>query len=265
MAPTQQQLYQRPERTRAVEVSGNGIRSVLQNSPSSIRALQSVERTASLIRHNSVTRFVLSLLALPLLAAETKDVALSIVLGGLENRYNRTKTLQISFEETYLGAGRPKRSESGELSLRKPGKMRWEYAQPSGKLFVSDGKLIYYYNPVAKQAEKMKVKDSEDMRAPLAFLLGKLDFEKDFTDFKLKVDGDNKLLIAKPKSDKLPYKQVEFTVSPQMEIRQLIVSGQDDSMLMFRFSNERVNPVLDDNLFKFDLPAGATWLEAEAK
>ena len=104
------------------------------------------------------------------------------------------------------------------------------------------------------------------MRAPLAFLLGKLDFQKDFTDFQLKLDGDNKLVIAKPKSDKLPYKQVEFTVSPQMEIRQLIVSGHDDAILIFRFSNERVNPLIAENAFKFELPEGATWLEgAEAR
>lgn len=214
-----------------------------------------------------MTRFALWLCAASLAAAETKqDIALSIVLDGLENRYNRAKTLQVSFEESYMGSGRPRRSESGELSLRKPGKMRWEYSQPAGKLFLSDGKLIYYYNPISKRAEKLKLKESEDMRAPLAFLLGKLDFQKDFTDFKLKIDGDNKLVIAKPKSDKLPYKQVEFTVSPQMEIRQLIVSGHDDAVLIFRFSNERVNPVLAETDFKFELPAGATWLEGtEAK
>ncbi len=214
-----------------------------------------------------MTRFVFLLLAgIPLLAADANDVALSIVLDGLEMRYNRAKTLQVNFEESYMGSGRPRRAESGELSLRKPGKMRWEYSQPAGKLFLSDGKLIYYYNPIANRSEKMKLKESEDMRAPLAFLLGKLDFQKDFTDFKLKTDGDNKLVIAKPKSDKLPYKQVEFTVSPQMEIRQLIVSGHDDAVLIFRFSNERLNPVVDESRFKFELPAGATWLEgSEAK
>jgi len=216
-----------------------------------------------------VTRFAFLLLAVPLLAADTvKDTALSIVLGGLEFRYNRAKTLQVTFEESYMGSGRPRRSETGELSLQKPGKMRWEYTQPAGKLFLSDGKLIYYYNPLSKRAEKMKFKETEDMRAPLAFLLGKLDFQKDFTDFKLKVDGDDKLVIAKPKSEKLPYRQLEFTVSPQMEIRRLIVSGHDDAVLIFRFSNERVNPTLGEQMFKFELPAGASWLdapEAEAK
>lgn len=212
-----------------------------------------------LVRHNFVIRFVFLLLVVPLFAENTP---LSLTLDGLEYRYNRAKTLQVTFEESYVGSGRPRRNETGELSLQKPGKMRWEYAQPAGKLFLSDGKLIYYYNPVSKRAEKMKVRDSEDMRAPLAFLLGKLDFSKDFTDFKLKVDGNDKLVIAKPKSDKLPYKQVEFRVSPQMEITSLIVSGQDDAVLIFKFSNERMNPPLDEKMFKFDLPPGAAWLEA---
>ena len=165
-----------------------------------------------------------------------------------------------------MGTGRPRRAESGELSLRKPGKMRWEYKEPAGKLFLSDGKLIYYYNPISKRAEKTNLKQSDDFRAPLAFLLGKLDFQKDFTDFKLKNEGGDRLVIARPKSDRLPYKQVEFTVTAANEIKQLIVSGHDDAVLIFRFSNERVNPVLDDSLFKFALPAGATWAEAtEAK
>jgi outer membrane lipoprotein carrier protein len=202
---------------------------------------------------------------LPLFAAETKlDPELQKFLEQIENRYNRTRTLQVTFEESYMGSGRPRRSEAGELSLRKPGRMRWEYSQPAGKLFLSDGKLIYYYNPISKRAEKLKLKESEDMRAPLAFLLGRLDFDKDFKDFKLKTENGNQLVIATPKSDKLPYKQVEFTVTSLGEIKQLIVSGHDDAVLIFRFSNERINPVLDENLFRFELPAGATWLEASA-
>jgi outer membrane lipoprotein carrier protein len=212
-----------------------------------------------------VTRFVFLLVAAAPLFAAAVDPKLSAVLDGVESRYNKAKTLQISFEERYIGSGRPRRAEAGELSLRKPGKMRWEYTEPEGKLFLSDGKSIYYYNPLSKRAEKMKLKESEDMRAPLAFLLGRLDFEKDFTDFKLKLEGQDWLLIAKPKSERLPYKQVEFTITARSEIKQLIVSGHDDAVLIFRFSNERMNPVLAENLFQFQLPAGATWLESPAE
>ena len=170
----------------AATMHPNGSMKLLHTAPqasSDPRLATRIKRPALPVRHTFVIRFVLLALALPLFAENTP---LSLTLDGLEYRYNRAKTLQISFEESYVGSGRPRRNETGELSLQKPGKMRWEYSQPAGKLFLSDGKLIYYYNPVSKRAEKMKVRESEDMRAPLAFLLGKLDFQKDFTDFKLK-------------------------------------------------------------------------------
>jgi outer membrane lipoprotein carrier protein len=154
--------------------------------------------------------------------------------------------------------GRPRKSESGELTLRKPGRMRWDYTAPAGKLFLSDGKDVYLYTPDAHRVEKTKLKASEDMRAPLAFLLGKLDFSKEFRDFSVKPDGANFLVTAKAKDDKLPYEKVEMLVTPDYEIRRLVVNGQDQSVLTFQFDQETLNPAVNDALFKFQMPAGAT-------
>ncbi len=76
------------------------------------------------------------------------------LLKGVEQRYNRAKTLQVHFVESYSVQGRARKSESGELTLRKPGRMRWDYTSPSGKLFVSDGKDVYLYTPEAHRVEK---------------------------------------------------------------------------------------------------------------
>jgi outer membrane lipoprotein carrier protein len=208
-----------------------------------------------------VIRFVLlASFALPVSAI---DAELGRLLESVEKRYNKARTLQVSFEETFSGAG-PKRTESGELFLRKPGRMRWEYRTPAGKLFLSDGKDIYYYNPSSRRAEKMKLKESEDMRAPLAFLLGRLDFEKDFTNFRAVKQGLDTMVAATPKSDKLPYRQVEFVVTPEARIRELRVLGHDNSLLGFTFATEVMNPPLQDTLFKFELPPGAAWAEPVA-
>jgi outer membrane lipoprotein carrier protein len=207
-----------------------------------------------------VSRFATLLLsALPLLA---EDAGLNRILNEVEAHYNGVRTLHVDFEESLSAPGRPRRTESGELYLQKPGRMRWQYARPAGKLFVSDGKQVYYYNPLANTAEKMKLKETEDMRAPLAFLLGRLDFEKDFTNFSSRTEGDRTVVTATPKSENLPYKQVEFTVSPQRDISRLVVTGQDSSLLSFVFTNERMNPPVKDFLFRFQLPAGAKWVEA---
>jgi outer membrane lipoprotein carrier protein len=205
-----------------------------------------------------VTRLVLAaLLAFPVLADETP---LEPLLNAVERRYNSAKTLEVSFEQAFTGHGRT-RTESGELYLRKPGRMRWEYSKPSGKLFVSDGKDVYYYNPGTNMAEKMKLRETDDMRAPLAFLLGRLDFEKDFQNFQTKQDPSGVIVIAEPRSDKLPYRQVEFLVGPLYDIRRLRVTGQDNSLLAFLFRNEKLNPSLSEGLFRFQLPDGAAWTD----
>lgn len=202
----------------------------------------------------------LASICLPVQAA---DADLNTLLKGIEQRYNRAKTLQIHFVESYSVQGRERKSESGELTLRKPGRMRWDYSSPSGKLFVSDGKDVYLYTPDAHRVEKAKLKASDDMRAPLAFLLGKLDFAKDFKDFEVKADGANHLITAKGKSDQLRYEKVQMLITPDDEIQRLIINGQDLSILTFQFDGEKLNPPVDDALFKFQMPAGATLVDAE--
>ena len=189
------------------------------------------------------------------------DIDVARTLKGIEDRYNRTQTLQLSFTESYQQQGRA-RVEKGDLFLRKPGRMRWQYTSPAGKLFVSDGKFIYSYTPQDNRAEKMKLKETEDMRAPLAFLLGRLDFNKDFREFHAHAEDGGVFITAIPKSDKLPYSEVSFLTAPDFSIRHLEVKGQDNSVLQFTFENEKKDPAIPDNLFHFTPPAGAEYVDS---
>lgn len=212
-----------------------------------------------------MTRLALGVspLAVSLLAFSLQAADLNTLLKGVEDHYNRAKTLEVHFVESYSVQGRARKSESGELTLRKPGRMRWDYTEPSGKLFVSDGKDVYLYTPDAHRVEKARLKASDDMRAPLAFLLGKLDFAKEFRDFEIKPDGANSVITAKAKSDKLPYDRVQMLVTPGFEIQRLVVNGQDLSVLTFQLDGEKLNPPVNDALFRFQMPAGATLVDSE--
>jgi outer membrane lipoprotein carrier protein len=194
---------------------------------------------------------------------QAADVNLQALLKGIEQRYNRAKTLQVQFSEAYSVGGQARKSESGELTLRKPGRMRWDYSTPPGKLFVSDGKQVYLYTPEAHRVEKMPLKETEDMHGPIAFLLGKLDFSKEFRDFEVKPDGPNQVVTAKAKGDKLPYEKIEMLITPDYEIRRLVVNNQDGSILTFLFDQEKLNPPVNDAQFKFQLPAGAQLFSGE--
>ena len=203
-------------------------------------------------------RVVIGLVAVCATASATP---LDTLLKGVEARYNKAKTLQVLFQEEYTPPGHARRTESGLLLLRKPGKMRWEYSQPAGKLFVSDGKLLWLYTPSENRVEKMKFQESDDMRAPLAFLLGKLHFDKEFRNIQGKPEGADTRITAEPKTDNLPYSSVEFVVAPDNHIREVKVTGFDRSVLHFTFDQERLDPKLDDNLFHFEVPKGAELVE----
>ena len=185
------------------------------------------------------------------------DASLDLLLRGVENRYNKAKTLQVLFQEDYTPLGRPRRTESGRLLLRKPGKMRWDYNQPAGKLFVSDGKFLWLYTPAEHRAEKMKLQESDDMRAPLAFLLGKLNFDKEFRNIQANPQGNGQVITAEPKTDNLPYSAVEFAVDKESRILRVKVTQFDRSILEFRFDNEILNPALEPKWFEFQVPKGA--------
>ena len=101
------------------------------------------------------------------------------------------------------------------------------------------------------------------MRAPLAFLLGKLDFSKEFKSLKIRDDGQNQWIVAEPKSQNLAYTEVEFRAVPTGEIRNVRVTGQDRSKLEFTFSNEQLNAPVPPSLFVFNPPAGVEVVEAE--
>jgi outer membrane lipoprotein carrier protein len=135
--------------------------------------------------------------------------------------------------------------------------MRWDYVRPEGKLFVSDGKTIYLYTSGDNRVEKVPLRDTEDMRAPLAFLLGKLEMRKEFRDFQVHEQPGGTVLTASAKSDRLPYKTVEMVIASDGSIRQLQVAGRDESLLTYVFRDEKLNIPLNDSIFHFTIPPGA--------
>jgi outer membrane lipoprotein carrier protein len=191
---------------------------------------------------------------LAVVAARGADtVDLQRTLKGVEDHYNKIRTLQLKFTETYASKGRS-RNEAGVLYLRKPGKMRWEYA--SGQLFVSDGKFIYSYYPEERRAEKMSMKETDDLRAPLAFLLGEVNFQRDFGTYRSKAQDGGALITALPKSDKFPYTEVTFLTAADFTIRRLDVKLQNNDVIVFTFEGEKQNPLLTEALFQFTPPKG---------
>jgi len=179
-------------------------------------------------------------------------------LKAAEQRYNTARSLQVDFQQQYLVRGRGRRTESGRLSLQKPGRMLWQYREPEGKFFLTDGKFAYLFVPRNNRVEKAKVKESADLRSPIAFLLGKLSFKRDFEDFAFKETPDGLEITAYPKrKDQLSAEKAVFLLSPQNEVRRLTLTNIDNSVMEFSFSNEKLNVAFAVSVFRFEMPPGA--------
>src|SRR5438552_3756907 len=116
-------------------------------------------------------RLAIVLLVAPCLTAAGPTVDLKALTSAVDAHYNHLHSLEAEFTELYRGSGM-ERTETGTLWLKKPGKMRWDYRSPRAKLFVSNGKDVWFYVPDDQQARKTAAKKLEDIRSPLAFLLG---------------------------------------------------------------------------------------------
>jgi outer membrane lipoprotein carrier protein len=209
--------------------------------------------------------FLALVLVPPTGAADSVDV--HAVAQAVDAHYNHLQSLEVPFTETYRGDG-AERVESGTLWLKKPGKMRWEYRSPREKLFVSDGKNAWFYVPGDRQVRKTPVRKLDDLRSPLAFLLGKTKLEKELDGLSLARDiaplvpGDT-VLRGIPKSMADRVSQVILEVAPGDWFRRIVVEEVDGSQTEFTFRDPKENVQIADSEFRFTPPAGVETIAGE--
>lgn len=204
-------------------------------------------------------------IALMGLTARAQTVNIGSEARAIDEHYNRLHSLQAEFVEIYRGSG-IERTESGTLWLKKPGKMRWEYRSPREKLFVSDGKNAWFYVPADQQARKTPVSQLDDIRSPLAFLLGKTKLEKElhglsFAPDLTPVDSGDVILRGQPKGMEERVSSVLLEVTPEHQIRRIIINDVDGSSTEYRFSQMRENRPAADGQFQFRPPSGTETID----
>ena len=199
------------------------------------------------------------------LAVKAPDV--HALAAAVDAHYNHLRTLQAEFTELYRGAGM-ERSESGTLWLKKPGKMRWEYRSPTEKVFVSDGKDAWFYVPADRQARKTSAKKLEDIRSPLAFLLGKSKLEKELAGLSLAPDvspiqADDVVLRGVPEALRDRISQILLEIAPDRRIVRILIEQVDGSSTEYRFNEQKENVPVADTRFEFRPPPGTETVEGE--
>lgn len=203
------------------------------------------------------------------------------VRRALETRYQHARTLSAAFFERYEDGNGGVQAESGTVYFSRPGRMRWEYESPEQKLFLVDGKNVWFYVPADHTASHAKLKESSDWRTPIALLVGKADLSQLCR--KLEVidssDGPNADLGAEPLSSEdtmllcTPRGQQASAASKQSILLEVAPEGYLDRVVVheagnvrteFRFGNWKENLPIPETKFHFDPPPGVSIVDEEA-
>ncbi|WP_263365913.1 LolA family protein [Edaphobacter bradus] len=196
-----------------------------------------------------------------LVRAQQADKADPAIVRKVDDHYNHLTSLRARYTEHYSGMGLD-RTESGTLLLKKPGRMRWSYDLPAGKLFVLDGKYAWFYTPGDAQVERTPAKQLDDLRSPLRFLLGHTQLKKELDNLAVSPDNNGFLITGVPKGMEQRVRLLTLWVSPAGTINRMRLEEIDGSVTEFAFSAYEENIPTKDADFTFHPPEGLAVVDA---
>lgn len=209
---------------------------------------------------------VLPLLALLLVVclpvAPARAAALDDVIRGLEDAYGRINDLRAEFAQTAFNKSLNQTIPArGVVYVKKGGKLRWEFTEPTRQEIVSDGKTLWVYTPELNQVNVGTA--SEGLAGPAgSFLagLGKLreHFGVRFLNPAQPADTDGNWVLDLAPRQALPtFTRLILSVDPRSwEVRRAVLYDQFENTVTMRFTRTMVNTGLADRLFTFVPPKG---------
>ncbi len=182
----------------------------------------------------------------------------------VDTHYNHLRSLETRYTERYQGMGMD-RSETGTLTLEKPGRMRWAYDSPPGKVFILDGTNAISYTPGDAEATRFPEKRLDDLRSPLRFLLGHTELEKELRGLSVTLVTLNGqtgyTLWGTPVGMEQRVRSLAVTVNAQGVIHALRIEETDGAITTFTFSEMHENVSVNDDDFRFIPPAGVVIID----
>ena len=202
--------------------------------------------------------------------AEALDAAAIVTL--VQTFYDQTKTLEAEFEQTrYTRLYDRYDRAKGRVVFKKPGMMRWDYAQPNGQVFVSNGKKLLIYQP-PEEGEKRgqlieRALDEDQLPSAFSFLTGGGNLDEDFEvrlleHDKQKFKGGHVLQLI-PRKPTPNYEQLVFYVRALSSdgkragiVQRVLIIDSAGNRNRFDFSKMKFNRDLSNKRFSYRPPKG---------
>ncbi len=213
----------------------------------------------------------LCVLSLPMVAWGKDNHSIEVLVKHVDAQYAQLKDFQADFvQETRIqGFDTPLRS-SGRVYLKKPGRLRWDYMEPSVEHMYVDQDQVALYVPAHNQVLKGSLTMMVATKAPLQLLQG---VGKLAEHFSVHPTGNGEVgegglplltLIPKPLPDSMASSLVKVVSEIQPRtylIQSLSLHEGNGNVSTFRFSNFKANRGLDDTVFILNPPEGVVIVE----
>ena len=211
-------------------------------------------------------RYVLSLLGVLAVAvsaaAQTPAVTLDDAIRGVEGAYGKMTDLKADFTQTAFNKSLNQTiPASGKVYLKKGGKLRWEYAEPTPQQIVSDGKTIWIYTPQLNQVNTGPA--PEALSGPAGSFLAGLGKLREHFNVRLlnpaqPKDADGNIVLDLTPKQPLPtLTRLILSFDPNgWRLRKAVVYDQFENTVTMLFTNLAINSGLEDKLFAFVPPKG---------
>jgi len=194
--------------------------------------------------------------------APAPALSLDDTIKNIEANYNKINDLKAEFDQTAFNKSLNQSIPAqGTVYLKKGGKLRWEFADPTPQQIVSDGKTVWIYTPALNQVNVGPA--PEALAGPAGSFLSGLGrvrehFNARFLNPAEPRDRDgNVVLDLVPKVTIPTMNRLVLSFDPRSwEVRRAVIYDQFENTVTMLFRKPAVNTGLADSLFTFVAPKG---------
>jgi outer membrane lipoprotein-sorting protein len=139
--------------------------------------------------------------------------------------------------------------------------MRWEYDPKPGKLFIVNGRDVWFYVPADREAIHADANNVSDARFPFLFLLGQTNLSREFRSITLvENDGqaETRTLHLLPRGASSGLREISLEVYPDGRILKVKLSDEAGAISEVTLTNVRENFIAPADAFEFHPPPGVT-------
>jgi outer membrane lipoprotein carrier protein len=194
-------------------------------------------------------------------AASQTPPAVHELVGRVQGHYDTVRDFKANFTQSYTsgGFGRKPRVETGDVRIKKPGRMWWRYEKPHKREYIADGVRIYEWDHADNSVATTDMTKLDENSTPLLFLTGRGNLVRDFSASLPARHPDGQWEInLKPKERQAEFTDVTIRVNRRSyAIEGLVTRDPQGGTSDMRFTSLRENNGFTDADFIFKIPKDA--------